>query len=224
MFVLNYEGAEMKIANPGAELRSYVSPDGREWMWHSDPAVWKGCSPVLFPAIGGLKDGGATIEDRFYAVPRHGFARELDFRAVEQGDDFISFLLEQNAETRKVYPFDFALIVTHRFLNSGFETRFTVENHSSRKMPFLIGGHPGFRCPMKQGERFEDYVLRFEKPEHCGTTLCDGPAPCPSIWAGISARFACDTPILTGWIPLFSPGSTAAGWIWYTGIPARAFA
>ena len=32
MFVLNYEGAEMKITNPGAELRSFRTADGREWM------------------------------------------------------------------------------------------------------------------------------------------------------------------------------------------------
>lgn len=175
MFVLNYEGAEMKIVNPGAELRSYRTADGREWMWQSDPEVWKGCSPVLFPAIGALKDGGATIAGEFYAVPRHGFARGLDFEVVEEGPDFISFMLKENEETKKVFPFDFALIVTHRFLQNGFETRFTVENHSSREMPFLIGGHPGFICPMKDGEKFEDYIVHFEKEETCGTTLCDGP-------------------------------------------------
>ena len=86
MFVLNYEGAEMKITNPGAELRSYRSADGREWMWQSDPAVWKGCSPVLFPAIGGLKDDGATIAGKFYAVPRHGFARGMDFKVIEEAE------------------------------------------------------------------------------------------------------------------------------------------
>lgn len=175
MFVLKYNGAEMKITNPGAELRSYRTADGREWMWQSDPEVWKGCSPVLFPAIGGLKDGGATIDGEFYAVPRHGFARGLDFEVKEQTEDSISFVLHENEETQKVFPFAFALTVTHRFLPNGFETRFTVENQSEKTMPFLIGGHPGFVCPMNDGEQFEDYVLHFEKEETCGTTLCDGP-------------------------------------------------
>ena len=29
-------------------------------------------------------------------------------------------------------------------------------------MPFLIGGHPAFFCPMEEGEQFTDYMLRFE--------------------------------------------------------------
>ena len=60
----------------------------------------------------------------------------------------------ENDETKRVYPFDFALSVTHRFVNNGFETRYTVENHSSRVMPFVIGGHPGFASPMNEGEVF----------------------------------------------------------------------
>jgi galactose mutarotase-like enzyme len=144
-------------------------------MWQSDPEVWKGCSPVLFPAIGGLKDGGATIDGVFSEVPRHGFARGMEFEVAEQGEDFTRFAVKENEETLKVFPFAFELTITHRFLKNGFETRFEVENRSDKEMPFLMGGHPAFICPMKEGEQFEDYVLHFEKPETCGTTLCDGP-------------------------------------------------
>lgn len=41
-------------------------------------------------------------------------------------------------------------------------------------MPFFIGGHPGFNCPLLQGESFEDYVIEFEKPE---TALCPESIP-----------------------------------------------
>lgn len=174
MICLRHEGAEMRVAQLGAELRGYMGPDGREYLWSGDAEVWKGVAPVLFPAIGALKDGGAAIGGTHYAVPRHGFARELPFEATEQGDDFITLTLTQSADTRKVYPFDFALSVTHRFLKNGFETRFTVENHSAREMPFLIGGHPGFRCPMDEGEQFSDYALRFAKPETGRVSLCKG--------------------------------------------------
>ena len=33
-------------------------------------------------------------------------------------------------------------------------------------MPFGIGGHPGFRVPVGEGERFEDYCLEFSSPCH----------------------------------------------------------
>lgn len=172
MIALEYQGARMDIEELGAEMRGFRTADGRDWIWRGGPAAWKSSAPVLFPAIGALKDGGATIAGHFYEVPRHGFAKFQKFKVYEQGEDFITLVLTENAETRKVYPFDFALTVTHRFLDNGFETRYTVENHTGRPMPFLIGGHPGFNCPMREGERFEDYVLRFEKPEAGKSLLC----------------------------------------------------
>ena len=34
-------------------------------------------------------------------------------------------------------------------------------------MPFFIGGHPGFNCPLLADEVYEDYYLEFEKEETC---------------------------------------------------------
>lgn len=172
MLILTQNGAEMHIDPCGAEMRAFRTADGRQRLWSGDPAVWKGVAPVLFPAIGALKDKQATIEGKAYAVPRHGFVRDKQFQVTEQGEDFVTLTLHESPETRAVFPFSFALSVTHRFLPDGFETRFTVENHSDRPMPFLIGGHPGFACPMNPGERFEDYELRFEKPEKPESLLC----------------------------------------------------
>ena len=176
MICLKHKGAEMTIDLMGAEMRSFTTADGRDWLWRGSPDSWKSSAPVLFPAIGALKNGGATIAGEFYAVPRHGFAKFQPFEVKEQKEDSISLVLHQNEETRKVYPFDFALTVGYRFLENGFEARFTVENQSGREMPFLIGGHPGFRCPMTDGERFEDYVLYFEKEETVETSLCNNAA------------------------------------------------
>ncbi|MBE5800790.1 MAG: aldose 1-epimerase family protein [Clostridiales bacterium] len=165
MIVLEHEGARMEIAELGAEIRAFRSADGVERIWCGDESIWKGTAPVLFPAIGFLKDGVVTIDGRECAIPKHGFAKYMVFQVTELGDDYVTLTLSENEETKKVYPFDFALSVTHRFLPNGFETRFTVENHTGRSMPFVIGGHPGFTCPMAEGERFTDYVLRFQKEE-----------------------------------------------------------
>ena len=172
MICLEHEGAQLRVAELGAEVRGYRGPDGTEYLWSGDPMVWKGVSPVLFPAIGALKDSGAAIEGTFYPVPRHGFAREMPFRVSEQGEDFVTLTLSETAETKRLYPFAFALSVTHRLCVDGFETRFTVENHTGRPMPFLLGGHPAFACPVGGEGRFEDYVLRFEKPESGRVSLC----------------------------------------------------
>lgn len=174
MICFKHNGAEMTIAELGAEMRSFTTADGRDWLWRGSEAAWKSSAPVLFPAIGALKDGGATIAGEFYAVPRHGFAKFQQFELLEENGDSISFVLKQNEETLKVYPFDFTLTVTYRFLENGFEARFHVKNDTDREMPFLIGGHPGFNCPMKEGETFEDYALYFEKEETISTTLCNG--------------------------------------------------
>lgn len=34
-------------------------------------------------------------------------------------------------------------------------------------MPYFIGGHPGFNCPLLDDEVYEDYYLEFEKEETC---------------------------------------------------------
>lgn len=31
-------------------------------------------------------------------------------------------------------------------------------------MPFSIGGHPAFNCPLTKEEKFEDYKVVFDKP------------------------------------------------------------
>lgn len=174
MVCLKHNGAEMTITKFGAEMRSFKIGE-REFIWPGHPDVWKSSAPVLFPGIGAMKDGGTTIAGEWYAVPRHGFVKFMDFEVAEQSDDHVTLTFHQTEETQKVFPFDFELKVTYRFIEGGFETVFEVKNNSDRVMPFLIGGHPGFTCPMNEGETFEDYVLHFEKEETIGTTLCDGP-------------------------------------------------
>ena len=47
-------------------------------------------------------------------------------------------------------------------------TQYKVFNKETNKvMPFFIGGHPGFNCPLLDGETYEDYYLEFEKEETC---------------------------------------------------------
>ena len=149
----------------GGELVSLRDGDGLEYIWQGDPAFWAGQNPILFPVVGSLKDGKVDIGGKTCEMGRHGFARGLEFAPVEQGEDFVTLELRENEETLMQYPFPFSLKVTHRLLEDGFSTTFTVKNTGTTPMPFCIGAHTAIRCPLQAGERFEDYELLFEEPE-----------------------------------------------------------
>ena len=63
------------------------------------------------------------------------------------------------------FPCPFLLRVRHEVLPRGFATTFVVENPGSEPLPFCIGAHTAFRCPMRGGEEFDDYQLVFDHPE-----------------------------------------------------------
>ena len=159
------------VRSKGGELVSLRDGAGREYIWQGDPAFWSGQNPILFPIVGSLKDGKIQIDGKTCEMGRHGFARGMEFTPVEQEEDFITLELRENEETLARYPFPFILRVTHRLLDDGFSTAFTVENTGTAPMPFCIGGHTAIRCPLAPGERFEDYELLFDLPEQAGSHL-----------------------------------------------------
>ena len=45
---------------------------------------------------------------------------------------------------------------------------YTLENEFLRViMPFFVGGHPAFNCPIVAGDDYTDYYVEFEKEETC---------------------------------------------------------
>lgn len=153
----------------GGELVSLKDGNGQEYIWEGAPAFWSGQNPVLFPIVGSLKDGKVDIGGKIYEMGRHGFARGMEFTPVEQGEDFITLELRENEETLERYPFPFSLRVTHRLLEDGFSTTFSVTNTGAVPMPFCVGGHTAIRIP--EGERLEDYELVFDVLEQADSHL-----------------------------------------------------
>lgn len=149
----------------GGELISFRDGAGTEYIWGGDPAYWSGRNPALFPVVGGLKDGRVDIGGRTYEMNRHGFAREHEFTLTGQGADFAVLELRDSPDTLERYPFPFRLQVEHRLLPEGFSTAFTVSNPGETPLPFCIGAHTAFNCPLYPGERFEDYRLVFDQVE-----------------------------------------------------------
>ena len=58
-------------------------------------------------------------------------------------------------------------------MGSQVQISYGVKNRSRQVMPFGIGGHPGFRVPLDDGEDFTDYVVEFAggcQPDRIGFT------------------------------------------------------
>lgn len=161
----------------GGELVSLRDGSRREYIWNGDPAFWSGRNPVLFPIVGGLKNGKIDIDGQTFEMGRHGFARDREFTAVEQGEDFVVLELREDADTLRRYPFPFSLRVRHELTAEGFATAFTVTNTGTNDMPFCVGAHTAFNCPLEEDEAFEDYRIVFDQVEDT-VSILPGPDGC----------------------------------------------
>lgn len=167
--------AEIKTA--GAELTSLTDGSGTQYLWQGDPAYWASQSPVLFPIVGSIRDGRATAGNgRPCRMDHHGIARHMEFRAEKSAENEAVFTIKSTPETRKRFPFDFEFQVKYTLCGKTLTVAFTAVNRDSGPMPYLVGGHPAFNCPLLEGERFEDYVLEFPEKEYavCPRVLADG--------------------------------------------------
>lgn len=150
------------IAEDGAELISLKSKKNNiEYIWQGDPAFWGRHAPVLFPVVGRLKDDQYTYQNQTYPMSQHGFARDSLFNVIEHGTELVSLSLKSNKETKKVYPFDFELILSYLLEENNLVVRYQVENTGASDMYFSIGGHPAFNVPLESGLTFDDYYLSF---------------------------------------------------------------
>lgn len=168
---LKYGNVKGIVESHGAELVSFKDSNGKEYIWNGDPAYWTGRNPNLFPVVGNLKGGKIMINGTEYEMGRHGFARNSEFTVAEQGEDYVIFELTENEETLKKYPFKFTFQVIHRLTENGFSTEYLVKNTGDELLPYCVGAHTAFNCPMNDGEKFEDYQLVFEKEEEAPTIL-----------------------------------------------------
>lgn len=174
----------------GAQLVSLRDAEGREYLWQGDPKYWSGQAPVLFPIVGSLRDNRAEVNGRSYEMLRHGLARRMEFEKAGSSDDSVSYLLKSNDATRERYPFGFEFTVSYRFRDGTLSVGFLVRNTGAETMPFAVGGHPAFNCPLEAGERFEDYDVVFSREE---TASCPGLDPKTGL-----IDFSDRTPVLRG--------------------------
>lgn len=164
---LDFNSGKADVDTRGAELKSLTLRSGHELMWEADPAFWGKTSPVLFPIVGTLKDNKTIIDGEAYELNRHGFARDKEFSYTKPASNSAIFTLKSDADTKKLYPFDFALQVKYSLLGGRMKINYSVENTDTRDMPFCLGAHPAIKLPLDKdvGGSFSDYKIYFDENE-----------------------------------------------------------
>ncbi|MCY6356512.1 aldose 1-epimerase family protein [Clostridium sp. ZS2-4] len=171
---LENEILEVSIENMGAQLTSIKGKkDNIEYLWTADPKYWGRHSPILFPIVGKVKNNQYRIEDKVFNLNQHGFVRNCDFTLIEEKDDRITYRLTSNEETLERYPYKFQLDVEYILIENSLEIIYRVRNIDDKDVFFSIGAHPGFNCPLMEGETMEDYYLEFSEKETVNRELID---------------------------------------------------
>lgn len=165
-YVLENEKLRVEIRSQGAEMTSICRKDtNTEYLWCADKKYWGWSSPVLFPIVGGLKDGAYTYAGERYEMKQHGFARHQEFALLSQQDQEIWFALTDSEETRANYPFSFCLEIGYRLQDSSVIVMWRVKNTDTKELYFSIGAHPAFMCPLNGEEKQTDCYLGFAADE-----------------------------------------------------------
>ena len=163
LFQIGNDKITIQVDSMGAELKSLKEvASGREYMWNGDPQYWKRTSPVLFPLVGGVKDGIYRVDDREYPMGQHGFARDMEFQLKSQVAHEIWFVLDSNEDTLAKYPYPFGLEIGYELVDATVIVKWRVHNPAKEPMHFSIGGHPAFLCPIEESTKQSDYMLRFD--------------------------------------------------------------
>ena len=136
-----------------------------EFLWQGDARYWARHSPTLFPIVGALKNNKYTLKGKEYEMEQHGFARDSEFKLIESTDMSLTFLLKENPQTLKKFPFSFELVTTYNLEKNSVLIAHYILNTNRETLWFSIGEHPGFNCPLLEGETMEDYSLVFDKEE-----------------------------------------------------------
>ena len=161
-FEIKSGSASAVLGLDGAMLNS-LKKDGTEYLWQGDKKYWGNQAPVCFPIVGVLPDNEGVAFGKKCLMKRHGIARISPFEVFEKHSNSITFIQRSSEETRKAYPFDYELKIKYTIVGDTVTNEYIITNTGNEKMPFVIGGHPAFNCPLTEGESFEDYSVVFDR-------------------------------------------------------------
>lgn len=161
LYTISNDALQVQINDLGAQLWSICTADGTEYLWQGDPTYWPDRALNLFPQVGLCTDDTYTLHGRTYHLDIHGFVKDTVLSVAEHSPTRIVFAMEDTEQTRAMYPAAFRYAIAYTLQDNRLEVTITVENRGGDTMHFSVGGHPGFRLPLEEGLRYEDYRLQF---------------------------------------------------------------
>ena len=174
MHTLENDQLCVTISDHGAELSGiFDKKNDREILWNADPSHWKRHAPVLFPNVGRYYEDHCLINGKTYTSGQHGFARDMEFICVEETENSVTHLLESTDETKKAWPYEFQLYITHTLEGRDLTVAWKVVNKDQEIMYFTVGAHPAFNVPILPGTKREDYHLTFSGQKELTYHLLD---------------------------------------------------
>ncbi len=157
---------EVRVKAKGAEVCSFRNlADNTEYIWQGDAKIWPRHAPVLFPIVGRLPDHKYFLDGKSYHLPQHGFARDMIFSPVSASENSLSLELHWSDLSLAHYPFHFRLLISYVLEGNTLKADYKVMNLDDQEMPFSIGAHPGFNCPLQKENKYEDYYLEFDQEQ-----------------------------------------------------------
>ncbi len=163
IYCIENEHLKISVNSMGAELYSlYSKKTNTEYLWQGDKNYWSGRAYNLFPFIGRMVEGYYLYEGEKYPSRTHGLARYFEFSLESQTQNSLTFMMTDNEETLKEYPFHFEFRVQFILNGNALTTRMEVVNTDARTLLCAFGGHPGINVPFGKGT-FEEYYLEFSK-------------------------------------------------------------
>lgn len=165
---------KIEVDNQGAQLQKLILKENeKNYLWHGDSKYWGRRAPVLFPIVGRLKEDKYQYNSQEYKMTQHGFARDNEFKLVDQGNNYLTYALEENEKTLEKYPFKFRLEIKYTIQENSLVITYKVINQDQKDMYFSIGAHPAFYWPLKEDEKKEDYYLEFDQEEKAAKYLLE---------------------------------------------------
>ena len=154
-----------------------------------DSPVIRGGMPILFPVCGPVRTGRFAGVDGLAAMSQHGFARDLPWTvgvgqpaARAARTSAVTLQLNDSAETRRFFPYDFQLQVTYTLAARTLSVEAQLQNLSDHPLPFQIGFHPYFLVADKttvschaETDEYVDTVANIRRPEPLPLNLAHWP-------------------------------------------------
>ena len=208
MDLLEVQDADQTLAfrvcpQAGAELSSLRVRWQDRWvetLWRADlqdvpPKYWQGRAPWLWPGVGRSftddvlaqvvrtgedpDEGAYVLDGQTYPLPTHGFAMRRPWDVVSADGDSIRCRLTDDAETRRQYPFGFAVTTWFRIERASVVVDFEVcaDAGNATPMPFGVANHITLGLPLGSDADYADCELFSPATHECVLTpesLLDG--------------------------------------------------